>query len=80
MVGKVIQILTASHCVILCRQAEFDTDRDRRTRRENEMIKQLTEHEQLVDKQYEDQIVSCMMYHNFFTFGSIIVSKEGALV
>ena len=44
---------------ILCRlQAEFDIDREQRVRRENEMIKQLTDHEQLVSSQYENQIVS----------------------
>ena len=39
-------------------QLEFDIDKDKRSDRENEMIRQLSEHEHLVEKKYEKQIVS----------------------
>ena len=39
-------------------QLEFDIDKEKRSERENEMIRQLSEHEHLVEKKYEKQIVS----------------------
>ena len=42
-------------------QLEFDIDKDKRSDRENEMIRQLSEHEHIVEKKYEKQIVSCKL-------------------
>ena len=43
---------------LLLTQTEFNIDKEERVLRENEMVKQLTDHENLVSSQYENQIVS----------------------